>query len=244
LQGFGALKSGDVDLFLLMKPLPIYSASASLSSLLQAQKPFILSQCFQDIPAITRWQPSYLQRFSSQPIEFELSRDEGYGERHEMTLGEYLTLLAHPLPCRIYMAQFPLFERIPELRKDVITPLVKTILGYGEVYSTSTWIGKRTLTPLHHDPRTLTNLFVQVCGRKEFRLFEPGISREKLRLGEGILKNTSSVDVWREDIGDGWEGVVETGDGLIVPKGWWHSVRNERDEMNISVNWWFKLNDT
>ena len=126
------------------------------------------------MPAITRWpQQSYLDKFSHQPIEIEVSAHEaaGYGERHETSLGEYLTMLSHPLPYRIYMAQFPLFERIPELKKDVTTSLVENILREGEKYSTSTWIGKRSLTPLHHDPRALTNLFIQICGRKVFRLF-------------------------------------------------------------------------
>jgi hypothetical protein len=139
------------------------------------------------------------------------------------------------------MAQFPLFEKIPELRNDVTTPLMEDILREGERYSTSTWIGKRSLTPLHYDPRVLTNLFVQICGRKGFRIFSPEIKREKLRLGDGISGNTAAVDVWKEDIGEGMEGTVSAGDGIIIPRGWWHSVRSQEDELNMSVNWWFKL---
>ena len=238
-----------------LKAIPSYSSSAitgsHLNTLLHGNMPFILSQCFRDMPAITHWpQQSYFERFSSQPIEIEISPPDspGYGERHESTLGEFLTLLSHPLPYRIYMAQFPLFERIPALQKDILTERVNDILAQGEVYSTSTWIGKRSLTPLHHDPRALTNLFVQVCGRKEVRLFGPETPRAVLKLGEGTAGNTSSVDVWSKDIGQGLEGglegIVEAGDGLIIPRGWWHSVRSTREDLCISVNWWFKLKNS
>lgn len=197
------------------------------------------------MPAITQWpQPSYLQKFSSQPIEIEISLHDaqGYGERHETSLGEYLYLLSRSLPYRIYLAQFPLFERIPELQNDVTTPLIEEILSEGELYSTSTWIGKKSLTPLHHDPKALTNLFVEVCGRKEFRMFPPTIPKDQLRLVVGTLGNTANIDVWNEDIGSGVAGIVSAGDGIIIPCGWWHSVRSQEDNLNISVNWWFKLN--
>jgi hypothetical protein len=146
------------------------------------------------------------------------------------------------------MAQFPLFEKIPELRKDILTDRVNRILAEGEVYSTSTWIGKQSLTPLHHDPRALTNLFVQVCGRKEIRMFPPETPRTLLKLGEGTAGNTSSVDVWNdENIGEelqgGLEGIAEAGDGLIIPREWWHSLRSTQEELCISVNWWFKLHN-
>jgi Cupin-like domain len=232
----------------LLKSIPSYSRS-SLSSLLptllHSNEPVILSQCFQDMAAIQRWpHQSYFSKFSHQPIEIEVSALDtpGYGERHETALGEYLTLLSHSLPYHVYMAQFPLFERIPQLQEDVSTPLIREILQGGEVYSTSTWIGKRSVTPLHHDPKSLTNFFVQICGRKEFRIFSPSISRDGLDVGEGTLANTAHVDVWNKDIGEGFEGTLSAGDGILLPRGWWHSVRSIEDELTISVNWWFKLN--
>ena len=221
-------------------------SSSSLRNILNTDKPSILSQCFQDLPAITKWpQTSYLRKFADHPIEIEVSPHDapGYGERHEISLGAYLEMLNHQLPYRVYMAQFPLFEQIPHLQADVTTPLVDEILQMGEKYSTSTWIGKKSLTPLHHDPKALTNLFIQICGRKRVRMFPPESDRGRLRVGEGTLRNTSMVDVWTEEvnIGDGFEGTVEAGDGLIIPRGWWHSVRSDEDLLNISVNWWFKM---
>lgn len=54
--------------------------------------------------------------------------------------------------------------------------------------------------------------------------------------------------VWGDDLGenqgDGVEGVeaeLESGDGLYVPLGWWHSVRGIGTGANVSVsvNLWF-----
>ena len=74
-------------------------------------------------------------------------------------------------------------------------------------------------------------------------MFSPNISTEKLRVGEGTMRNTAEVDVWSEEIGEGIEGVVAPGDGIIIPRGWWHSVRSTEDEVTMSVNWWLKLKD-
>ena len=232
-----------------IKLIPSYKPSylsSNLPRLLHSQKPFIIPQAFLHMPAVSLWpSPNYLLRFSDHRIQIEVSshNSPGYGERHESSLGELITLLQQSLPYRVYLAQFPLVEQIPQLKEDVKSEMVESILREGELYSTATWIGRQSLTPLHHDPRALTNLFVEISGQKEFRLFDPSVKRDKLRVGEGTMGNTSSVDVWKEDIGEGWEGTVKAGDGLVIPRGWWHSVRSKGDEINMSVNWWFKLKD-
>ncbi|KAL1306716.1 hypothetical protein AAFC00_005383 [Neodothiora populina] len=37
-----------------------------------------------------------------------------------------------------------------------------------------------------------------------------------------------------------FECEVGSGDGLFIPKGWWHSVKGVGRGMNGSVNWWFR----
>ena len=233
----------------LFKSIPSYTLSclpSNLPKLLHLQQPFIIPQAFSRMPAISLWPSSgYFLQFSDHRVEIEVSPldSPGYGERHETSLGEFLSLLNSSLPFRVYLAQVPLAEQIPQMKEDIKCEAVERILQDREVYSTATWIGRASLTPLHHDPRALTNLFVQITGQKEFRLFDPSVPQNKLKLGEGTMGNTSSIDVWKEDIGEGWEGTVQAGDGLVVPRGWWHSVRSKGDEINMSVNWWFKLKE-
>lgn len=37
-----------------------------------------------------------------------------------------------------------------------------------------------------------------------------------------------------------YETLVQAGDSLFIPKGWWHSVKSSGDDLNVSVNWWFR----
>lgn len=37
-----------------------------------------------------------------------------------------------------------------------------------------------------------------------------------------------------------FEAMVQPGDSLFIPKGWWHSVKSEGPKINMSVNWWFR----
>jgi len=34
--------------------------------------------------------------------------------------------------------------------------------------------------------------------------------------------------------------VLEAGDGMFIPKGWWHSVKGVGKGIIGSANWWFR----
>ena len=86
---------------------------------------------------------------------------------------------------------------------------------------TALWLGPAgTVTPLHHDTSNI--LFVQLRGRKRFRLFAPW----ETSLFEGATAMYAAVDPERDQV-DAREHVVELGpgDALFLPVGWWHHVR-------------------
>ncbi|KAK6515791.1 hypothetical protein TWF281_004381 [Arthrobotrys megalospora] len=122
------------------------------------------------------------------------------------------------------------------------------------------WFGPaNTITPLHTD--NYHNIFCQIVGRKYVRLYPPEAREAMFPMGKderGIdMGNTSSVPVsWVEgeefrDTGeDGdlerWEKfrkekyvefMVEPGEAVFFPKGWWHYVRSV--EASFSVNFWW-----
>lgn len=92
---------------------------------------------------------------------------------------------------------------------------------------------------------------VQVVGRKTVWIAPPSVSDFMYASGEDI-RNTSRVDVFAEDtahVAKEWPEfatrvvpqamsfLLEPGDMLFLPPGWWHAMRSE--ELSFSVSFWF-----
>jgi hypothetical protein len=162
---------------------------------------------------------------------------------------------------RVYLAQAAIAGLPQGLKDDVPTPEYVLSAGKGDVYDSSIWLGEApTFTPLHRDPNP--NLFVQVAGTKVVRLLNPEDGRalfakvqEKIggsaaaairgeEMMHGAEKKALEDEVWANDNdsanGTLLEAKLDPGDGLFIPKGWWHSVKGIGTGMTGSVNWWFR----
>ncbi|PYI10362.1 JmjC domain protein [Aspergillus sclerotiicarbonarius CBS 121057] len=165
---------------------------------------------------------------------------------------------------RLYLAQCQLLDLPQVLRDDFPTPELVARAGKGDVYDTNVWIGyPPTYTPLHRDPNP--NLFVQLAGQKVVRLLSPedgqkifGIVRRQLGRsgsreaaairGEEMMQGQERAlleqAVWDDATAvaglDGYEACLEAGDGMFIPRGWWHSIKGVGTGVTASVNWWFR----
>ncbi|KAI0453876.1 Clavaminate synthase-like protein [Xylaria acuta] len=164
---------------------------------------------------------------------------------------------------QLYIAQSDIRSLPPALAEDLPVPEIVKHAGKGDIYSSSIWLGLQpTYTPLHRDPNP--NLFCQLAGSKHVRLMRPWVGQSVFRgirrllgaPGSSRLRGPEMMDgpeldglhraVWVDDrdntASEIWEAVLDPGDALFIPQGWWHSVRSvgNEAELNASANWWFR----
>ena len=100
-----------------------------------------------------------------------------------------------------------------------------------------------TISPCYHDP--YDNLLCQIFGAKFIRLFPPDSPGLYPHSEESLLSNSSQLDVENPDYSEFPEHrkaqpldcVLERGEMLFIPKGWWHFVKSLTPSFSVSF-WW------
>jgi len=201
----------------------------------------------------------YMNQFSNTIVPLEIySKKHGFA-RTSQTMSFFVQASKHEY-CQqtsVYLAQASLSDLPVELQNDVPTPDLVIKSGKGDVYATSLWLGRApTYTPLHRDPNP--NLFVQLAGKKEVRLMPPQDGRKLFERVQAELNGSRSTAFRGEEMMHGREREMleeavwgsgnvdldhdtlqhcelEAGDGLFIPKGWWHSIKSVDEGMIGSV---------
>ena len=102
------------------------------------------------------------------------------------------------------------------------------------------------MSPLHFDPSD--NLMVVVSGRKFVRLFAPVQTRKLYHKTRDGLTNVTELPDDLDEPGihekfpalkeaEAMEAILDPGDVLFIPKGWWHWVVSL--DMSISLGLFF-----
>lgn len=232
--------------------IPYLTKRAFHETYVRSNKPVIITGVMHDWPAMTKWTPVYLKQIGGDyPINLEFGNVlQEVASFQYWTFGEYIDWIisqtgsrpSTPVQERIpYLGQFEIFNAFPRLKEDVKNQM----LWYRKVYTHYVaWIGPRgARTGLHMD--RVNNLHGLIYGRKRWLLYPPDQSRLVYPSRKyDIFARVSSVDVENPDLNRyprfaearPLEAVLNSGELLFVPKGWWHYVCNL--DVSISVACW------
>jgi hypothetical protein len=213
-------------------------------------QPVLLKGFVRSWPAFRKWSPRYFaDSFGHVDVEVMCDLDadrmydvEPYGNRRTMSIGGLAEMMERGGACGdLYLvAQNHALRRpeLAELRRDLLLDPdwfdMRNILD-----DISLWMGPRaTITPLHYDLKNV--ILAQAFGRKRVMLTSP-LSTPWLYNEKG---GYSQVNPERPDF-DAYPlfrnvpvsaVVLEAGDALFLPLGWWHHVRSLAASISLSIS--------
>jgi hypothetical protein len=210
--------------------------------------PVILLDSTDTWPARHKWTLDYLdQQLGDEMVEIMINRDrnpdyERHGERHrtQVRFRDYISYLRDdPTGNDRYLVANNGLLDLPaakSLAGDFEGPAeyLDETISRGRIFL---WLGPAgTVTPLHHDVMNI--LLVQVTGRKRVILIDPLCGRFVYN-DEGVY---SMVDAAKPDYSrfplyahaDPITVVLEAGDALFIPVGWWHYVESLEVSASLS----------
>lgn len=146
-----------------------------------------------------------------------------------------------PSYCMLYEDQRAYLYRLFSLHITSSCKVVGAMYSHADVFTLTHLL---QVTPLHHDPHY--NLLAQVVGCKYVRLYHSKHTAKLHPYGDGLTQNSSQIDVDEPQHSlypefaalPFYDCVLQPGQMLFIPPGWWHYVKALR--MSFSVSFWWK----
>jgi ribosomal protein L16 Arg81 hydroxylase len=211
-----------------------------------ANRPVVLLDQFRESPALTKWDPEYLRsRCGAEMVEVMTGRasDRNYeinsnNHKSNMKLSAFIDKVKaagdtndfYMVANNRALESRSLQTLIGEIQ--LLQGLLDPSIAAGRVFL---WLGpKGTVTPLHHDTSNI--LLAQVYGRKMVTII-PSFQTPLVYNHVGVY---SKVDCERPDYrrfplfrkATPIKILLEPGQALFLPVGWWHHVRS----LDVSIS--------
>lgn len=196
------------------------------------QKPVVLRGLLKESPAMTKWNFPYFKEILGNldvgifDESFE-KNDRSYKDPHyKMPFTRYLDELAQgPIKKRLFL--FNPFKYHPALLQDFEFP--KICSGFLKSFPFMFFGGDGAVTRIHQDMDMSCVFLTQFEGKKRVVLFDPRYSDLLYRLPMNVH---TSVNINEPDYEkypglayvEGQEVILEHGDTLFMPAGWWHHI--------------------
>jgi hypothetical protein len=207
-----------------------------------AQRPVILVDALADLPALARWTFDHLAGTHGHlDIEVQDGREaapdyQRVFERtcRRTTLGALIERIAGGNPSNdVYLTARNRLLAQPgaQVLLEELHPLPAILVTPPRADDAAVWIGPAgTVTPLHHD--WVNAAFAQLQGRKRFLLAAPWeaprVANRESRFADVDLERDPPAGLVA------FEVVLEPGELLFVPVGWWHQVRALEPSISVS----------
>ncbi len=220
-------------------------------------KPVVLRDLSKQWPAYSKWTWDYLKEAAGSktvPIYNNVKSDaytpinkaDGY-----TTFGEYIDMIRKgPAEWRIFF--FNIFSHAPQLKEDFVWP-DNYIKGFLKRMPSMFAGGKGSITHMHFDIDLPNLIHTQFIGKKRVLLF-PNKERNKLyRKPFEVLSladfsnyydaSKSKIDIVKFpalELTHGYDVILEHGDTLFMPSGYWHHMEYLESGFAMSLRAWNK----
>ncbi|MBD2097388.1 cupin-like domain-containing protein [Trichocoleus sp. FACHB-591] len=208
--------------------------------------PVILTGMMADWPALSSWTPDFLKTNYGQAevqIQFGRSSDPSYEintnqYKRAIKLSEYVDMVVQGGESNDYY----MVANNGNLEREDLKGLFKDFIMFPELLNPEStkgtvffWFGPAgTVTPLHHDPMNL--MMAQVYGRKRWRLISPAATPLVYNdIGVFSRVDLENIDYEKYPLFKDVqiiETVLEPGEVIFVPVGWWHQVKG----LDVSIS--------
>jgi hypothetical protein len=222
-----------------------------VNNYLKPHKPLIIRKATESWPALQKWTFDYLKETVGDvvvPLYDSSKADPSKpinASAAEMKFGDYIDLIQkEPTDLRIFL--FDPIKYAPKLLEDYRSP-TDLIGGFLDKYPNMFFGGKGSVTFLHYDIDLAHIFHTHFNGRKQVILFDNKWS-ERLYCIPFATYALEDYDIEKPDFAkfpalDGVEGqqaILDHGDTLFMPTGFWHWMKYLDGSFSISLRAWDK----